>query len=109
MRSKESHRKKIRDRGRLNRVQQISAQGNLRKNEKQGSGDCINRSCWENIQNLQFWFRGDFANSFKRMNRYKSFISKSGDYLNILIGYYYFLKIQVHALALAINITLCNI
>ena len=79
---RKTSKKKIRDMRKIKRINQVSEQNNLKQEDRQSFGACIDRSCWENIQNLQFWFRGDFENSKKRLNRYKIFISKSGAYLN---------------------------
>jgi len=79
---RKTSKKKIQDMRKIKRINKVSEQSNLKQEDRQSLGVCIDRSCWENIQNLQFWFRGDFENSKKRLNRYKIFISKSGAYLN---------------------------
>ena len=69
---------KIKKRSRLDTIGQLTERGNPRQSAKQSTGGCITQSCLDNVKNLQFWMKGDFANAFKRIMRFFTFVSKSG-------------------------------
>ena len=75
----------------INKMRRIENIGRIKggtKSKQQISGGCINQPCENNIKILQFWMKGDFRNSLKRINRYSIFISKSGLFIFYLIMFF---------------------